>query len=331
MHKTLGWLLGCLVMLTAVASAASATGARPQPLAADVWWVAGEFAPGQQPDGNSVMLRGPESWLIFDTGRHAAHTLRLLDFARASRLPIEAVVNSHWHLDHVGGNARLRAAVPGLRVYASAAIEHAMGSWLADYRRQLLQMIESDDSNADAKRQYRSEIALIDAGRALYPDVRVRKTLNWRIAGRPLRLGLQTDAVTAGDVWLYDRKSRLLLAGDLVTLPVPFFDTACPQRWLQALRELDQLDFKRVVPGHGPVLTHGEFSGYVQGFDQLLLCAASDRSVSDCSAEWQRATAAWVPADEQARAGQMLDYHFTSLLRAPDGGATRYCPRLASS
>ena len=49
-------------------------------------------------------------------------------------LPIVAIVNSHWHLDHVSGNAALRAAYPRAQVYASDAIRDAMHGFLADYR-----------------------------------------------------------------------------------------------------------------------------------------------------------------------------------------------------
>ena len=55
------------------------------------------------------------------------------------RLPVVAIVNSHWHLDHVSGNAALRAAYPRAQVYASDAIDGAMRGFLADYRRQLQQ------------------------------------------------------------------------------------------------------------------------------------------------------------------------------------------------
>jgi len=34
-----------------------------------------------------------------------------------------------------------------------------------------------------------------------------------------------------------------LIAGDLVTLPVPFLDTACPNGWRKALDTLDDQRF----------------------------------------------------------------------------------------
>lgn len=304
----LGLLLWCAGALGA---------AELRPVAVDVWWLPGSYLPGQQPDGNSVMLRGRKGWIVFDTGRHPEHTLALLDYARASRLPIAGVVNSHWHLDHIGGNARLRGAVPGLRIYASAAVAEALTGWLAGYRAQLLSPV-ADANTAEAERaQYRSELALIDAGRALAPSITLHDTRNWRIAGREVRLGLVARAVTDEDVWLYDRKSRTLLAGDLVTFPVPFFDTACANGWQQALHGLDAIAFKRVVPGHGPILSRAQFQQYVSAFDGLLACAASPRSSADCAAQWNAALGNLLPASEQSRSAAMLDYYFTQVLRAP--------------
>ena len=34
--------------------------------------IRGAFAPGSQPDGNSVILTAPEGLIVVDTGRHAA-------------------------------------------------------------------------------------------------------------------------------------------------------------------------------------------------------------------------------------------------------------------
>ena len=43
----------------------------------------------------------------------------ILDSTKAARVPIVAVVNTHWHLDHVGGNPLVRSAYPGVRVHAT--------------------------------------------------------------------------------------------------------------------------------------------------------------------------------------------------------------------
>lgn len=318
--------LAGLVCITSSIAAQAPSGPQAQTIAPQVYLVSGVFAPGRQPDGNSVLLRGSGGWIVVDTGRHAEHATRILDFIAGTGGKIEAVVNSHWHLDHVGGNARVRAAFPDLRVYASAAIEQALGGWLANYRKQLEAMLANPDIGEQDKAGFRGDMALIDLGSGLQPDIAISSTRNWTLAGRRVRIGLETDAVTAGDVWLLDKKSGVLAAGDLVTLPVPFFDTACPARWSAALAQIEQLPFQKLIPGHGPVLDRNQFAQYRLAFDGLLACAESDQTAAHCADGWLAQAAQWVPESDHERVRGMLDYYFEQHLRAPEAQRGRFCP-----
>lgn len=320
-------VLSGLLCVTSSIAAQPQSGPETQTIAPNVYLVSGVFAPGRQPDGNSVLLQGSGGWIVVDTGRHAEHSSRILDFIAGQGGQVAAVVNSHWHLDHVGGNARMRAAHPDLRVYASAAIEQALGGWLANYRKQLDAMLANPDIGEQDKAGFRGDMALIDLGPGLQPDVTISSTRNWTLAGRRVRIGLETDAVTAGDVWLLDKKSGVLAAGDLVTLPVPFFDTACPPRWSAAMAKIEELPFDKLVPGHGPVLDREQFAQYRVAFDGLLACAASERTSAQCADEWLANAAQWVPASEHQRVREMLDYYFEQHLRAPEAQRGRFCPR----
>src|SRR3954447_25050700 len=75
------------------------------------------------PDGNTIILDAPRGLIVFDTGRHPEHAQAILDYAKARRRPIAAVVNSHWHLDHTTGNWDIRRAYPRVQIYASNALE----------------------------------------------------------------------------------------------------------------------------------------------------------------------------------------------------------------
>ncbi len=66
-----------------------------------------------------------------DTGRHVWHRQAILDFAKAQGKPIAAIVNSHWHLDHVSGVPPSAPPYPGPKVYASGAIDEALTGFLA--------------------------------------------------------------------------------------------------------------------------------------------------------------------------------------------------------
>jgi len=311
--------LACLLMLLLACGA----GAAPVTLADGVWLVPGGMAPGRQPDGNSVLFDGPDGTVAVDSGRHVEHTMALL--AATGARPLRALVNTHWHLDHLGGNLLLRRQLPELRVYASAAVAQALAGWLADSRRQMQGLLADAGTDAATRQMLAIDIALIDAGPMLLPDVVLSGPREIGDAGRPLQIGFEAGAVTAGDLWLFDPRSRVLAAGDLVTLPVPFFDTACAPRWSAALARVEAVDFERLVPGHGPVLSRADFQRYRLAFDGLLTCAAGSATAEACTQGWIDALGPLLPAADERTARGMLGYYVKQHLRAAPAQRDRFC------
>ena len=253
--------------------------------------IRGRFVPGQQPDGNTVVFEIREGLVVVDTGRHRAHTQQILDYA--GKRKIAAVINTHWHLDHIGGNARF----PGAKVYASGALEDALDGFLTSYAKQLEEVIAK--TSGEEQERYRTELALIRNGKALLPDVVISAD---RTLG-PLQLHLEKDAVTAGDLWIFDTKSKTLVAGDLITLPAPFLDTACPLQWKAALDRLAAVKFERVVPGHGPVLSRAQFERYRTAYANFLSCE------KECETQWLKDVGDLVPESEHAFTRQLIGYY----------------------
>jgi glyoxylase-like metal-dependent hydrolase (beta-lactamase superfamily II) len=295
------------------------------PIAPGVDLIAGKFVEGTQPDGNTVVFTAPDGLVVFDTGRHPEHAQGIVGFAEAAKRPVAAIVNSHWHLDHVGGNVLLREKYPAVRVYASDAIEGAMHGFLASYRAQLEDAIGKAGDDAAKQAPWRAEIALIDAGPKLYPDERIADTSMRTIAGHAFRVGFESRAVTAGDVWLFDPESRVLASGDLVTLPAPLFDTACPERWKAALGRLADIDFKVLVPGHGARMGHADLATYRRAFDRLLECAAGKSPKQACIDGWMSDAAPLMPAEDEKLARSLLDYYLEGNLRASAPQIARAC------
>lgn len=291
-------------------------------IAQDIYVEQGAFPRDSQPDGNSVLIVAGGALVVVDTGRHVDHTKKLIEFASARSLPIAAVLNTHWHLDHVGGNFLLRQRIPSLKIYATDALTDALPGFLANYRRQLQQAIAQAGS-ADT-REWRTELELIEQGDSLKPTNVVESSSKIKIAGRRFRMHVE-QAATSGDLWIEDPASRTLIAGDLITLPVPFFDTACVSEWSRALERMSKVRFTALIPGHGRPLTRPDFLKYKTAFHRLLTCADSNAPVRQCSEMWQRDAKGLIDPADLDRIEPMLDYYFKSLLRTAPSERMKHC------
>lgn len=301
------------VLLAWTLAAQAATGTQVAP---GILLVPGTFTPGSQPDGNSIVIDAPGGLIVVDTGRHPTHTQAILDVARQAGRPVAAIVNSHWHLDHVGGNPRLRAAYPGLRVYASDAIRQARAGFLADYHRQLEGLVKAT-ADRQKREAFEVEMRLIEQGPALEPDEVIAAAGTKMIAERRLEVGLERYAVTAGDVWLFDPPTKVLVAGDLVTLPAPLLDTACPAQWQDALARLAQVPFTTLVPGHGAAMTRAGFDVYRTAFGRLLACGGGDDPKEVCVSGWLRDAASLLEGHDGSFTRSLVDYYVGVLRSAP--------------
>jgi len=299
--------------------------AAPQLITPGVELLMGTFPEGEQPDGNTIIFTGTEGLIVMDTGRHAAHTRQIIDFAQQQGRPIKAIINSHWHLDHIGGNSRIRSAYPDVRIYASGALEGALKGFLADYQRDLEDALHKMPDSAQAS-GWRDELSIIAAAPQSIPDERIDSSGTRVIAGRKLVIHMETRAATAGDVWVFDPATRIVAAGDLVTLPVPFLDTACARGWKSALDNISRTRFATLIPGHGQPMWHERFDIYRHAFDNLLVCAAAQgRSNDECTEGWIRDVGAIVAESDQPRARKMLNYYMTNSLRGDPARVGKLC------
>jgi glyoxylase-like metal-dependent hydrolase (beta-lactamase superfamily II) len=289
--------------------------------------VPGTFEPGRQPDGNSVFLDAPEGLILIDTGRHPAHQAKLIDYARMRGRPIAAIVNTHWHLDHTGGNSEIRAAYPKAAVYGSTAVDGALTGFFPKSRKSAEEFLASGQAGEEQRTEIEGDFAAMDDPASLRATRPVARSGAVRVAGRTIRLNLARFAATEGDVWIYDPQARLVVAGDLVVGPVPFFDTGCPEGWRKALGEIAATPFVTLVPGHGAPMSRPQFLRWRSAFDNLLDCAASKQAKEACVAGWKQDAAEFIPAGDR-RIDSMVGYYLDSRLRAPAEERERFCRSL---
>jgi glyoxylase-like metal-dependent hydrolase (beta-lactamase superfamily II) len=318
-------IAACLALAAAAAQGQQPAQAPVVPpvreIAPGVSLVMGQFTRGQQPDGNSIVLHGRDGTIIIDTGRHVQHTQRVIAAATTSGAKPVAVINTHWHLDHIGGNALIRQRYPGVVVLASGALADARKGFLAGYREELAKMVAS--TPAVKSGGFREEMALIDAADKLAPTEVLTSGANRTIAGRLLTLGLEKNAATEGDVWVLDRASGTLMTGDLVTLPVPFLDTANPEGWAQALDRLAKIDAKLVVPGHGEPMPPSGLQTYRKAFHDLLACSKSKRASAECSDGWFAAIGDLGRGTDPSLAKSAMGYYLDNVLRQPKAAPSK--------
>ncbi|MDB5691370.1 MAG: hypothetical protein JWO81_433 [Alphaproteobacteria bacterium] len=286
--------------------------------------VPGSFTPGREPDGNSIFLDGPRGLILIDTGRHPEQQARLIAYARSVGKPIVAIVNTHWHLDHSGGNAEIKAAFPRAKLYASRAVEGALKGFLPRSRAEAERYLRSGGATPEQAADMRLDFAAMDAPQFLRPDVPITGSSRMTLAGRRLQVNLAPYAATEGDVWIYDPATHVVFAGDLVVPLVPFLDTACPEGWRRALARISATPFTMLVPGHGDPMTHTRFETWRRAYGRLLDCAASARSRDACVAEWKEDAAAFIPAG--FKVDEMAAYYVDERLRAKPDERQRYCP-----
>ena len=286
--------------------------------------IAGAFPTDRSPDGNSVVLQAPRGLIVVDTGRHPAQQQAILAFARQARMPIAAIVNTHWHLDHTGGNAEIRAVYPDAAIVATRAVDGALVGFFPNSLAQAEAMIASGKATPQQIEDSRLDRAAVDDTKNLLPMRPIVESGAVELAGRALALHVAPFAATEADLWIYDAASKTAIVGDLVVAEVPFFDTGCPEGWRAALGEIAATPFVQLIPGHGATMTRDAFARWRAAFDALLDCAASNADAAVCVAGWRAGAAAFIPVGDEPRIAAYTAYYVTEILRSPAAHA-RFC------
>jgi len=157
----------------------------------------------------------------------------------AAEAQIVALVNTHWHSDHCGGNRGI------LEGSAAPLIAH-----------RLCPETLSREYGMIARRP-----AKIDFSAQLRPRLFVDRELTLRVGKRQLRL-IHAPGHSPDSLILFDPEKRMaivgdnLLAGSSPEKPVlPYFFWGDPWQLVGVLERLRTLDCRTIVPGHGAVLT----------------------------------------------------------------------------
>ena len=319
-------------MLTALFSLtliAQETPPRPAPpeareIAPEVWLIPGGVTEDREPDGNTVVFGSGAELVVFDTGRHAWHREAIEARVAADGRPVAAIVNSHWHLDHVTGNLALAERWPDAPVFASRAIEGVIEGFMRPSVARGQAFLDSGQAPPALAEDVRGDIAVIERAEELIPDRALEAIGSLPAGDGRLQVRIAEYAATEADVWLFDPASGVAAVGDLITLPAPFLDTACPDGWLAALDEVLAEPFRLVVPGHGPVMGRAEVERYRTALGAFIDCARGTTEAETCAGDWAAAVSDL--QETEFNRGQAAGFaaYYVGMLRE-SGGSSAYC------
>jgi glyoxylase-like metal-dependent hydrolase (beta-lactamase superfamily II) len=159
----------------------------------------------------------------------------------------------------------------------------------------------------------------------LRPDVPLTKAARMPLAGKPLDVRVTDRAVSDADVWIYDESSRIAIIGDLVTMPVPFFETACPDRWRASLDEVMATPFQTAIPGHGRPMTRDQVDVYRTAFSQFMACVRSDEPAAACGKVWVDGASTLIGDDPERRKAIAANMEYYVGYLRPNGGNAPDC------
>src|SRR5450755_2768668 len=184
---------------------------------------------------NIGFIIGRDAVAVTDSGGSLSDGRRLRATIRQmTQLPVRYVLMSHVHPDHVFGAGAFSADHP---VYVGhAGLPRALSlRW--EYYRTRSEAILGKDT----------------VGAVVMPTLLVHDQAQIDLGDRVLELQAHGIAHTDSDLTVFDRKTRTLIASDLLFVErVPSLDGSL-KGWLQELGILKSVAAQHAVPGHGPV------------------------------------------------------------------------------
>jgi cyclase len=257
----------CAIVLAdgiAVADSSVTTQRSVTKVANGVYSIRHADAPDTNPQGNTTVIIGERAVLVVDTAYLPSSAAEdIAQIRRWTDRPVRYVLNTHWHPDHQRGNSVYVDAFPDVTILAHAQTAQLMAAYDAGnrerYPKRLQAMKETLAKKPDAELQQtvagRSRVlAELERSRLQLPTLTFDSELNLDLGNRVVEIRHTGTGDTRGDAWAWLPKEQVLVTGDLLAAPVPYFFAGYPEDLARTLHRLNELDAKAIVPGHGDVM-----------------------------------------------------------------------------
>src|ERR1051325_1134737 len=240
--------------------------------------------PGGLASGNAGFIIGDDGVLIFDTFFTPAAIEELIgEIQKLTTKPTKYAVNSHYHLDHTGGNQVLIAR--GVPIIAHDKVLH----WQTTKNKRFLpapeelakrkadatkQLEGTPTDQTDKRAQLERQIRRLDAMMAIKLTNPTKTfgsgTVRVKLGKREVILAT-LPGHTGGDVYAYVPDAKVVFMGDLGwSKTLPNLVDATVNDWIPTLDSiLKQYPSAKFVPGHGNVAEAAGIKDFRDYLDDL--------------------------------------------------------------
>ncbi|HEV8332941.1 MAG TPA: MBL fold metallo-hydrolase [Steroidobacteraceae bacterium] len=221
-------------------------------------------APDTNPQGNTTVIIGERAVLVVDSSYLPSSAAEdIAQIRRWTDRPVRYVLNTHWHPDHQRGNSVYVDAFPDVSIVAHVETARLMASYDAAnrerYPKRLQAMQATLAQKPDAELQKTVDgrnrvLAELERSRLQLPTLTFDSELNLDLGNRVVEIRHSGTGDTRGDAWAWLPQEQVLVTGDVLAAPVPYFFAGYPEGLAHTLHRLLELDAKAIVPGHGDVM-----------------------------------------------------------------------------
>jgi len=197
-------------------------------------------------NGNVLSIRSDTGTLLIDA--QSARRVGLVDSAlTALNAPrVKLIINTHYHGDHIEGNAFFRAKGARVLAHENVAKQAAKDTTIVSWE------------------NWHRTAAVPEA----FPTMGFRESTTFRFGDEEVRVLHAPNAHTDGDAIVWMPRSNILHIGDIFELNAePFIDWWAGGSLAGMIAAVDRVlgmidDRTRVVPGHGPVSDRATLVSY---------------------------------------------------------------------